>query len=280
MIGNDVMARTITDARVGGARLASGVTVKLTNALDRAEPMIGLERELRLWVGLDYDGTLTPITTRSEDAWLAPEVRELLAAIARHVPVWVVSGRDLPDVAHRVDLPELGYAGCHGFDIAGPELRFEHPEGLRLAALLPDLETELRESLVGIDGVRYERKRFTLAVHFREVIEAHQGLVVECTLRVLAKHREFRFAHGKQVVEILPGLPWNKGEAVKWILAHFPGHVPLYAGDDLTDEDGFRALGGAGFPILVAEAPRPTAAELWLRSPAEMRRLLERLALG
>jgi len=114
-------------------------------------------------------------------------------------------------------------------------------------------------------------------VHYRQVAAVEQPAVALRILQVIAAHPEIRAARGKQVVEAIPALPWNKGAAMRWIGARHPGHVPLYAGDDTTDEDAFRVLGTDGFAILIAEAPRPTAARLWLRSPAELRELLERL---
>ena len=100
----------------------------------------------RIAVFLDYDGTLTPIVSHPQDAWLPDSMRQTLRSLAARVPVAILSGRDLDDVRGRVLVDGIVYAGSHGFDIAGAG-------GLRRelgAAYLPVLETaetELREAL-------------------------------------------------------------------------------------------------------------------------------------
>src|SRR5882724_4179856 len=112
----------------------------------------------RLAVFLDYDGTLTPIVSHPQDAWLSDSMRQTLRSLAARVPVAILSGRDLDDVRGRVHVDGIVYAGSHGFDIAGAG-------GLRRelgAAYLPVLdtaETELREALDEIPGAQLERKR-------------------------------------------------------------------------------------------------------------------------
>src|SRR5690606_35294711 len=76
--------------------------------------------ETRVAVLLDYDGTLSPIVERPEDATISKEMRRTLARLAEHCTVAIVSGRDLDDVCERVGLDNLIYAGYHGFAIAGP----------------------------------------------------------------------------------------------------------------------------------------------------------------
>src|SRR5215510_16384450 len=73
----------------------------------------------RLAVFLDYDGTLTPIVSHPEDAWLPESMRETLRSLAGRLPVAILSGRDLDDVRGRVLVDGIVYAGSHGFDIAG-----------------------------------------------------------------------------------------------------------------------------------------------------------------
>ncbi|HEX5760681.1 MAG TPA: trehalose-phosphatase [Thermoanaerobaculia bacterium] len=262
---------------------------------DAALPPSALERwpeiEKRLRRGrpalfLDYDGTLTPIVARPELAVLDGGVRELLGRLARRFPVAVLSGRGREDVAALVGLPELVYAGSHGFDIAGPEVRHEVGEGVpaEIAATAAELERAVR----GFPGVLVEPKRFTVAVHWRlarpEDLPALEGEVEG----VLARHPALRRAEGKKVWELRPALAWDKGEALRWLLAAWGldggRGVPLYLGDDATDEDAFRAVRAVraaaepGVGVLVADEPRPTAASYVLRDPAEARELLERVA--
>src|SRR6516225_7887778 len=113
----------------------------------------------RLAVFLDYDGTLTPIVSHPENAWLSDSMRQTLRELAERAPLAILSGRDLDDVRRRVGIDAIIYAGSHGFDIAGPR-------GLQrqmATEFLPDLdmtEKGLRDVLDGIPGALVERKRF------------------------------------------------------------------------------------------------------------------------
>ena len=234
----------------------------------------------RLAVFLDYDGTLTPIVSHPEDAWLPDSMRQTLQSLAARVPVAILSGRDLDDVRGRVLVDGIVYAGSHGFDIAGAG-------GLRRelgAAYLPVLdtaETELREALDEIPGAQLERKHFSVAAHYRNVNESDAFRVAQAVDAVAARHRELRRMDGKKVCELLPDIDWDKGKAVLWLLEALElerGKVlPIYIGDDRTDEDAFSALEKRGVAILVSEQPQVTAASYWLHNPEEVEEFLQKI---
>jgi trehalose 6-phosphate phosphatase len=250
----------------------------LPSALEHIHEIV--RRSDRLAVFLDYDGTLTPIVSHPEDAWLADSTRQTLRALATLVPVAILTGRDLDDVRRRVDTDGITYAGSHGFDIAGPN-------GLRkqmATEFLPDLdaaEKELHQALVGVPGARVERKRFSIAAHYRNVDEANIAKVKRAMSEVAERHGELRRVHSKKVCELLPDIDWNKGKAVLWLLGtpgleH--GNVwPIYIGDDRTDEDAFGAIENCGIGILVSEQPKITAATYLLKNPDEVERFLQRI---
>lgn len=230
-------------------------------------------------VFLDYDGTLTPIVRRPENAVLSDAMRACVRALAARVPVAVVSGRDRVAVEALVGLPGLVYVGSHGLDVAGPP-----GSGLRLevaADHLPDLdaaEAALRGRLTKIRGALVERKRLTLAAHYRMVSGPHRAKVVEAVEAVRAAYPRLRRDAGKAVIELRPDVEWDKGHAVCWLLDHVaPDGVGLYIGDDLTDETAFAALRGRGIAIAVGVTTRDTLAELVLRDPDEVGSFLHRL---
>lgn len=234
----------------------------------------------RLAVFLDYDGTLTPIVSHPEDAWLSDSVRQTLRSLAARVPVAILSGRDLDDVRGRVLVDGIVYAGSHGFDISGAG-------GLRRelgAAYLPALDTaemELREALDEIPGAQLERKHFSVAAHYRNVNENDAFKVALAVDAVAARHRELRRINGKKVYELLPDIDWNKGKAVLWLLETLElergSALPIYIGDDRTDEEAFSALKKRGVGILVSEQPQVTAASYCLNNPEEVERFLRAL---
>src|SRR4051794_43995 len=141
----------------------------LPNALDRWPEIAARLAGRRPALFLDYDGTLSPIAPRPELATLPEATRELLARLSKRMPVAVLSGRGREDVAALVGLPDLIYAGSHGFDIAGPALRYELDEVIprTIAAAAERLQADL----AGIPGVLVEPKRFAVAVHYRLVDE-------------------------------------------------------------------------------------------------------------
>jgi alpha,alpha-trehalase len=246
----------------------------IPSALEHVEEICG--RSGRIAVFLDYDGTLTPIVSRPEDAWLSESMRQALRELAAHMTVAILSGRDLDDVRRRVDLDGIVYAGSHGFDIAGPGLRREFG-----AEFLPELdvaEKELREALGEISGAQLERKRFSVAAHYRNVNENDVPDVTRAVETVAARHRELRRIDGNKVYELLPDIDWDKGKAVLWLLETLDLKVlPIFIGDDRTDEDAFRALEKRGVGILISEQPQVTAASYRLNNPEEVERFLREL---
>jgi trehalose 6-phosphate phosphatase len=214
--------------------------------------------------------------------------------VAARFPVAILSGRGREDVAARVGLPDLVYAGSHGFDIAGPGLR--HEVGTEIPKEIETAAARLASELGEIPGVLLEPKRFALSVHYRLAPEERVPEIERAVDAALAAHPALRKGLGKKLFELRPNLDWDKGKALLWLLGRLgldrpagePGVVPIYVGDDLTDEDAFRALAGigdmggiGGIGIVVAEAsdaPRETAADYSLRDPGEVRELLDRLA--
>lgn len=231
---------------------------------------------------LDYDGTLTPIVQRPEDAWLSATGRRALQAAARTMPVAVISGRDLEDVRARVGVPGISYAGSHGLDIHGPAgLRLELPEAL---TILPDLDqaaAALADQLTSVPGAQLERKRFAVAIHYRQVAASEVDRV-RCVVRqVQARHARLRMAGGKRVFELRPDVDWDKGRAALWLRSALGldrrDVLPIYFGDDQTDEDAFAALREFGVGILVTDRPRRSAAHYRVPSPAAVLVLLRHL---
>lgn len=235
-------------------------------------------RELAVF--LDYDGTLTPIVERPEDAVLAADTRSVLRALAQRHPVSIVSGRDLADVRARVAVDGLHYAGSHGFDIAGPRGNRVHEAALQAAPQLAAAAVEIERNTAQLAGVQVERKRFAVAVHFRRARAADAPAVEAAVDRVLARHAGLRKTGGKMIFELRPDVDWDKGRAVLWLIEALDlrDALPVYIGDDVTDEDAFRALAGRGLGIVVQDAPRASAAQYVLPDPAAVREFLRNLA--
>ncbi len=187
----------------------------IPSALEHVQEIAGGNRQLAVF--LDYDGTLTPIVSHPEKALLSDSMRQTVQALATQASVAILSGRDLDEVRLRVDIDAIIFGGSHGFDIAGPR-------GLRkqiateCVSRLDIVEKELGQALAGMAGARMERKRFSIAAHYRNVNENDIPKVERAVSEVAARHRELRKMDGKKVYELLPDIDWDKGKALLWLL--------------------------------------------------------------
>ncbi len=231
---------------------------------------------------LDFDGTLTPIVAHPDAAVLAPSARAAVAALATEIPVAIISGRDRLDVEARVGVDDLAFAGSHGFDIRFGE-RTATPAGVGFSEALDVAEALLHGRLDGVAGALVERKRFSIAAHYRNVGAPEAARVAEAVAEA-ATVAGLRTKTGKKVFELQPAVDWDKGRAVLWLLQQLrldrPEIVPLFIGDDVTDEDAFRALAGRGVGIVVAQSGavgRRSFADFRLTNVDEVIALLHRL---
>lgn len=233
-------------------------------------------------VFLDYDGCLSPIVKDPDKAILTGEMRDTLRRLADVCRVAVVSGRDRANVEKLVQLDNLYYAGSHGFDISGPDNMHTEPGGAKAA--IPALEQAnktLDERLKDVEGVLVERKRYAIAVHYRNVPDDKVSHVLQVTEAVIAQHPALKKGPGKKIMELKPNLDWHKGKAVLWLMEELDLNqsdiLPIYIGDDITDEDAFATLQGRGIGIMVGEHDEQTAAEYRLEDVEEVQAFLEAL---
>jgi trehalose 6-phosphate phosphatase len=264
----------------------------LPDALSNREELARRLAGKRPAVFLDYDGTLTPIVDRPEDALISAGMRKVVRALAKRCPVCVVSGRDRAVVQELMGIDDLVVAGSHGFDIWTPQGgTVEHEAASGFDGLFEEVRTRLSEYTTGIDGIGIESKKVSVAVHFRLVWEPDRRRVREAVDALVADHpEELKVVPGKMVYEIQPNVAWNKGKAVLHLLDSLglddDDVMPLYLGDDVTDEDAFVALSGRGIGIFVGSAEDPevagrrTAASYALASTREVQRFLHTLARG
>jgi trehalose 6-phosphate phosphatase len=206
---------------------------------------------------------------------LSDVVREALNRVAQResVVTTVISGRAVEDLYVRVRLENVIYSGNHGLEIFGRGLRFVEPEADARRNPLRRLTESLQARLRHIPGVLVEDKGLTTSVHFRKASE-NDLPSVEQTVRasVATAGVLFRLNIGREVYEIVPRTDWHKGAAVKWILTHFNGCLPIYIGDDNTDEDAFAVLPD-GVTVRVG-GHSATGAHYGVPGPAEVYRFL------
>ncbi len=262
----------------------------LLHALQNVEE---LERHLegkQPAVFLDYDGTLTPIVDRPQDAIISESMREAVRGLAERCTVCVVSGRDRTVVQELMGLDNMIVAGSHGFDIWSPdEGTIEHDASSGFDDLVEEVKTRLEEKAGPIQGAAVEPKKTSVAIHYRLVAEEERPKIKQIVDDLLAERSEdLKVTPGKMVYEIQPKIDWDKGKAVLYLLGTLDldrdDVVPIYLGDDVTDEDAFGALSGRGLGIFVGRADDPevagrtTSADYVLNTMEEVEEFLSTLA--
>ncbi|MCS6975394.1 MAG: trehalose-phosphatase [Gemmatales bacterium] len=243
-----------------------------------ASPLIQAER---LFLALDFDGTLTPIVSHAAEAILPVEAGSLLARLAAsdRVTVSILSGRALEDLQSRVGLRHIIYAGNHGLEIAGPDWYHVEPEANQRRKQLEELAVRLDKELRAFPGAWVENKGLTLCVHYRQAEKTHWPDIAEAVRRVARGTEDWlRVESGKRTWDLRPSRKFHKGTAATYIRQrlNLEKAFSVSIGDDTTDEDLFEALGD-GLTIRVGFSD-DTRACCCLASPAEVCEFLGWLA--
>ncbi len=232
----------------------------------------------RLLVALDFDGTLAPEVDRPDDARALPEARAAVLALLDLPDTWVamISGRAMASLEHVTQLPETALlVGSHGVEVRHDgvtEVALDAAERSRVA----DLGSTLQSIADAFDGVWVEAKPAGHALHVRLANEADAA---EAESRALAEtgaeENGLTVRRGKNIVEFSVR-DTTKGEAVRMLRTLVEADAVLFAGDDVTDEDGFAALRSGDLGL--KSGPGETAAAHRVAGPAEVARVLARLA--
>ena len=236
----------------------------------------------RLLMLLDFDGTLCDFEADPAAVRLTEHRRQLLARLQQQATIGIVSGRRLHDVRERTGLDGLVVAGLHGLEIEGLGEQFVHPQLAAADMAVREIAGTLRELAAPLGGAFVEDKGPSVALHFRESDADAQRTAIDGFVAAAAPYLEsgrLRLMRGSYVLELLPNIQWNKGDAVNWIRGKVEGRFAhsfvVYIGDDVTDQDAFAVVGTEGLPI--AASDRVTA-DTRLDGPSGVEAFLEALA--
>ncbi|MEW6592881.1 MAG: trehalose-phosphatase, partial [Candidatus Hadarchaeota archaeon] len=180
-------------------------------------------------------------------------------------------------------LAGIYYVGNHGLEISGPKTRLVMSQAERMRPTIHRICRELKIRLRGIEGAIIEDKGVTASVHYR-LVSQRKIEVLKGAFRGVVKHYVrlgmVKVTTGKKVFEIRPNVEWDKGRAVLWIINVVDPKkklIPLYFGDDQTDEDAFSALKDKGITVLLSKKRKKSHAKFFLRDVGEVKVFLERL---
>lgn len=192
---------------------------------------------------LDYDGTLVNIAATPDEAVADDALRELLDGLDRKFSgaVALVSGRRVADIDGFLAPLRLTVAGLHGLELRSRSGRTLECGGA--AGPLAKAREALRELHLRTPGTLLEDKRLTVAFHYRNAPEAeHEATALAGRLKAESEGA-LELLRGKMVVELLPA-GRDKGRAIEDMLGlpEFAGRRPVFIGDDVTDEAGFKVV--------------------------------------
>ena len=230
----------------------------------------------------DYDGTLTPIVSRPDQAILSPQVREKLCALAEKpaFSVGIISGRSLSELRGMVGIEGIYYAGNHGLEIEGPGLKLVNPVAEVAKAEIKDLARQFSARLGSIEGAIVEDKGLSLSVHYRLVKQSKVNVIAEVFHQITSpwlREGKIRVTSGKKVWEVRPPIDWHKGKAVETItkeikaVSNCEQLLTIYLGDDTTDEDAFNVIHRPqGWSIFIGQENPSSNADYFLNSTSEV----------
>lgn len=234
-----------------------------------------------LVLGLDFDGTLSPIHDDPD----APHITDACrAALSRFiatpdVQVAVISGRSIEDLRPRIGLAGLVYGGNHGLELDWHGRHVTHPLAVRRRPAVDRVADRLTDRLAEVPGVLVEHKGLSLTVHVRTVPpRCHETVRSRVEATVDEVGAGLALASGREIIEVRPAIDWDKGAAMDAISTRVGDDwVPVYLGDDETDEDAFEAVRSDGVGVLVGP-PRRTAAAHRIDHQTDVAPFLNRLA--
>ena len=238
----------------------------------------------RLLLALNYDGKLVPIARRPYDARPSARLLALLTDLVQlpSVTVAIISGRSLHDLCTLLPIAGLTYVGTHGAEFRSScgETRFLLPPEA-FVSTLNRLQSDLLPLIGSNASLTLERQQYALALHYHLATPAEDERAVQQFQIIVDACKEqglpLEVRYGKNVIEVRPvGL--NKGRILRFLIAQsVQPLLPVYVGDDVTDEDAFRAVNTPGISILVADPPHQTTAQYYLHDPEEVLAFLSQL---
>jgi trehalose-phosphatase len=244
--------------------------------------------EKYLFIFLDFDGTLTPIVETPDKVKLSVKTKILLEELisSPKIKLAFISGRAIGDIKDKIGLKNAIYSGNHGLEIEGPKIKFESQVSSQIKPIMRKIALDLGKRLSGIKGVLIENKGPTLSVHYRLVSEKDISVLEEILSESISPYfrdNKINVNSGKKVFEIVPPVKWDKGKVVLWLLARQQfllgekNVFPVYIGDDVTDENAFKALKRKGVTILVGGSSS-SKADYYLNNSKEVVHFLKLIA--
>jgi len=242
-----------------------------------------IKSKKRIFLFLDYDGTLTPIVKDPRAAHLDNDAKNLLKELSRNknFVIAVISGRKLGDIKKRVGLNNLLYSGNHGIELyyKGKNILAKNLDYGSYKKILMPAKEKLKRALRQIQGVVFEDKEIIFAVHYRKIAPEQAAKVKAIFKKATApflKSGKLKVSTGKRVMELRPNIACDKADSVDFFqkkLKKSKGEQTIFIGDDLTDEDVFKRLKKPDIGIRVGRKSA-SKARYFLKTAQEVKKFL------
>ena len=226
---------------------------------------------------LDFDGTLSPLAVTPKKATLPLAVKVELKKISSILPAIIISGRSLRDIKNKIKIKELHYAGNHGLEWQIGNGKTNYFAGAKqIKRIVKKVVNKLKPLTQNYPGVLLENKNLSIGIHYRKIDPFFISKFkkdVEKNIQPIIKIHHLRILKGKKVIELRPDLDWNKGKFALFVKRFFEKKLkqkflPIYVGDDKTDEDAFRVL-KSGINIRVGQS-KASRAKYYIKNPKQI----------
>ena len=251
---------------------------------------LSIEKKIRnadsLVLFLDYDGTLVPFKDKPTEVRTPEKIKKILRELITNpkILVVIVTGRPQHDIKQLLKIKGLSFIALHGLQTEtsnGEQYSWKQANQTRF--LIQRIKKTMQEELSQETGAFLEDKDLTVVLHYRLLHPDRISDLQKKFKNIVQsndKEKILEIISGAKVLEVRPK-GWNKGKAIELFLAkqQKKNILPLYIGDDITDEDAFRILGKRGISIYVMnESTRKTAAQYWVKNPDDIYFFLKSLA--
>ena len=235
-----------------------------------------------IFLFLDFDGTLVPIQNDPTKCVLSLKIKGQLEAIALpgKACIAILSGRTVSDIRDRVNIQDVYYGGNHGIEISGPRVNYIHPDALSGKHIIDRVCREIEQDIGNIEGAFIEKKKFGFTLHYRMANKEDKVLIKRTFYKIISESRDpqaFSVLRGKKVLELVPRIQWGKGKAALFLLqSQKNNYLPLYVGDDITDEKAFEVLREIGLTVRIGKSKK-SVAQYFLKGQWEVSRFLRHI---
>jgi len=245
------------------------------------------QKSEHIFLFLDYDGTLVPFKDTPTQVATPKEIKKVIKQLIKSpkVKVIIATGRQLHDIKKLMNVKGVSFIALHGLDIETADgMKFCWKLATQARLLIKVIKKDMQKKLIDEKGAFLEDKELTIVFHYRLLAKNRIHALRETFKKIVHtrdSHNILEIINGAKIIEARPK-GWNKGKGIELFLARFTAVkniLPLYIGDDITDEDAFRFLGKRGITIYVANtSKRKTSARYWVKNPNEVCSFLQSLA--